>query len=412
MTALHVAPGVHAPNVSSFQGDTVNHSRRSTLRRRGPDDRVAPPLPAAERTEVNELERMLQRPVRRVAVTGATGHVGINLVTQLSERGIAVNALSHEACVGEDVIRDLPGVKCFRGDVRKLPRNFLRDVDVVYHLAAKISISDDHDPELVPINVDGTANVVRACVRNQVPRFVYCSSIHALQQRPIVDETCALVQPGEGGEYDQTKAASERLVQRAVDRNGLNAVTVNPTGIFGPHDYRGSFLGTFFRSYWKYAPAVNGAYDYVDVRDVCDGMVRAAERGKNGERYILGGEFCSIADLTESMSRASGEKPWFSWPGSNRPLTVPLSLAYWSAPLVTRVCKFLNIPPVMTRNSMSVLGGTSHISSDKAKRELGYRPRSLASGVEEMPKWVQQSSQVGPSRTRAHCAQGARFRPY
>lgn len=162
-------------------------------------------------------------------------------------------------------------------------------VDVVYHLAAKIDLSPKKDPMMYTINVDGTRKVVDACLARSV-RLVHTSSHHALVREPLdqpltEDKPLAL---DEKCDYHRSKAIGETIVLDACER-GLDAVIVNPGSMIGPHDYEPSMIGAaLINMYFGRVPVLLELLsDYVDVRDVADGMISAAEKGRRGERYFL-----------------------------------------------------------------------------------------------------------------------------
>ena len=179
-----------------------------------------------------------------VVVTGATGHVGANLTRSLLAQGRRVRVLLHS-----DDDRGIEGLDVERvsGDVRDAAavQRAFAGAEVVYHLAAHISIVKDDAPTVHSVNVDGTRNVVAACLHNGVRRLLHFSSVHALRSDPEdqpIDEARALADHDRALPYDRSKALGEREVLAGVQR-GLDAVIVNPGAILGPHDYRPSPLG-------------------------------------------------------------------------------------------------------------------------------------------------------------------------
>jgi len=316
-------------------------------------------------------------------VTGATGHVGANLVRALLERGQTVRAV-----VREDT-RALAGlgVEQVRGDVldrASLVRAF-EGADVVYHLAACVSIGHDPASLVLEINGRGPALAAEACLETRVRRMVHFSSIHAFSPHPAdetIDETRALNDPNDERlpPYDRSKAAGQRAVLAAVER-GLDAVVVNPTAVLGPHDFKPSALGGAIVSMMQRTlPAlVTGGFNWVDARDVAAGAIAAAERGRAGEAYLLGGRWRPVAELARLVEASCGAR---------RPrLVTPMWLARVGVPFVSAWSRLSGAPPVYTRESLYALCHHRSISWAKAERELGYRARPLAETVEDACAW-------------------------
>jgi dihydroflavonol-4-reductase len=326
-----------------------------------------------------------------VLVTGASGHVGANLIRTLVEKGHSTRCMVHVNC------RAIDGVNCERveADVRdpdSLSRAF-KGVDVVYHLAAVISLSMADWPKLEAINVLGTRNVVQACLNAGVKRLIHFSSIHALTQEPFdvpVDENRPLSEAHYYPPYDRSKAAAEKEVLAGI-KDGLDAVIVNPTAVFGPHDYQPSYFGeallTMARG--KLPAMVRGGFDWVDVRDVVAGAMLAEEKGKTGSRYLLSGHWVSMCDIAAMMEKITGV--------SNSKFVCPLWLAHAGAPFIKVACQIRGERPLYTNVSLKALKSNHHISHERATRELGYRPRPFRETLEDTLRWFQENGQLARS---------------
>ena len=180
---------------------------------------------------------------KTVVVTGATGHIGANLIRTLLAQGRPVRAMLHKDRRATEGL----GVDIVEGDICDLNSLYkaFDGAEVVYHLAAHISLLMNDWSRLESVNIIGTRNVVEACLANGVRRLVHCSSIHAHVQQPLdvpMDESRPLVNSVKHVPYDRSKAAGEREVQKGIEK-GLNAVIVNPTGVVGPYDYKPSHFG-------------------------------------------------------------------------------------------------------------------------------------------------------------------------
>jgi len=160
-------------------------------------------------------------------------------------------------------------------------------VEIVYHLAALVSIEEGKEDLLYRVNVEGTKNVIRAARRAGVRRLVYTSSIHAIERPPDgvwISEELPFDIHNPAGPYDRTKAEASLAVLQAV-KEGLDAVIVCPTGVVGPYDYRRSEMGEMFLSWMRRQVSfiIEGCFDFVDVRDVARGHILAAEKGRPGQ---------------------------------------------------------------------------------------------------------------------------------
>jgi dihydroflavonol-4-reductase len=323
-------------------------------------------------------------------VTGGSGHLGANLVRALLEQGRTVRAVVREdsrALAGLDV-------ELTRGDVLDPGslRSAFAGAEVVFHLAACVSIG--HEPaELVwRINREGPRNVAQACIERGVGRLVHFSSIHAYSPFPgdeTIDETRALNDPQDAGlpPYDRSKAAGQLEVLAAVER-GLDAVVVNPTAVIGPYDFKPSKLGSgILAMMTRTLPAlVSGGFNWVDARDVVSGAIAAAEGGRAGESYLLGGHWLEVVELARLVESACGARP--------PRIVCPMWLARVGVPFVGAWSKLTGAPPVYTAESLYALRHHRLISCAKAERELGYRSRPLWATVDDTCAWYRASGMI------------------
>lgn len=316
-------------------------------------------------------------------VTGASGHVGANLVRMLLERGEHVRAMVLHDTRGIDGV----DVELVRGDVRdsvSLRRAF-EGAKSVFHCAAQISIVGDLDGRVHETNVVGAGNVAEAALAAGVTRLVHFSSVHAFDLTYLdgpIDEHAPRARPGRSGAYDCSKWAGEQRVRDVVER-GLDAVIVNPTGVIGPGDYKVSRMGLVFRQLQRRTlPAlVSGGFDFVDVRDVCQGAIAARERGRTGENYLLAGQWAAVGDLARVAARVTGAPP--PW------LTAPMWLARIGAPAMTGFAKLTKSEPLYTSESLAALRANREIRTTKAETELGYSKRTLEQSVRDIYAWIE-----------------------
>jgi dihydroflavonol-4-reductase len=318
----------------------------------------------------------------KIFVTGASGHIGCNLCRTLLASGHEVRALMH---ADQRALTGVP-VSLVEGDVSdagKLARAFA-GAEMVYHLAARISIAPGDEDEVHAVNVVGVRNVVAACLEAKVRRLVHFSSIHAFDARPFdetIDETRPLAPSKKDVQtYDRSKADGEREIQAGLAR-GLDAVIVNPTAVLGPNDFKPSQMGRVLLDlYARKLPAlVEGGFDWVDVRDIVSGAIAAGERGARGDKFLLSGNHHSVAELARLVEQLTGSRaPRF---------VSPMWLARAGAPFATAFARVVGRDPLFTSASLHALRNHQRVSHDKATRVLGYTPRPLRETLSDTFAW-------------------------
>ncbi len=316
-----------------------------------------------------------------VVITGVSGLVGANLARALLAQGRQVRGLIHrEQRAVEGLLIEL-----VEGDVRdpdSLQEAFA-GAELVYHLAAHISLRMDSWPEVEAINVQGTRNVVQACLQAGVQRLVHFSSIHAIEQEPLdlpLDETRPRVSSPKHSPYDRSKAQSELEVLQGIAR-GLQAVILNPTGIVGPYDYYPSHFGKALLSLvaGRLPALVAGGFDWVDARDVVQAAIRAERAAPSGASYILSGHWRSVRQVANLAAELTGR-------GAPR-WTVSMGLAHLAAPLMARLAHLNDSEPIYTPVSLAALRSNRLISHGRASRELGYQPRPFEQTLADALDW-------------------------
>lgn len=317
-----------------------------------------------------------------VAVTGASGHVGANLVRALVARGDTVRVLVHDGTTSIDglPLERVPGDVLDSASLHRL----VDGAERVFHLAAKISLDPAERPLLEKINIEGPRNMIAACKAARVKRLVHFSSIHAFSANPreeMIDEDRPLASGPGLLPYDATKAAGERVVRNAIEE-GFDAVIVNPTGILGPIDYGPSHMGEVLQDLYhgRLPGGVDAGFNWVDVRDVVSGALEASERAPRGARYLLAGHWHSFRELLQMLTAATGKR--------RRWLVTPMWLAKASAPFAVGFAKLAGKRPLFTPASLSVLEKHQRVSFDKAQRELGYCPRPIAETIRDTFDWL------------------------
>jgi len=320
-----------------------------------------------------------------ILVTGATGHLGNVLVRELVSRGENVRVL---ILPGES-LNPLQGmlIEVIVGDIldREAVGKAMEGISTVFHLAGVIAIRPGMEAIMHRVNVEGARNVAEIALESGVGRLIHVSSVHAFRREPhgtVINEETPLALDSPLGSYDRTKAEGTRAVLDIVEK-GLNAVIVCPSGIIGSHDYADSEMGKTLISFIRNKMSIlfDGAFDFVDVRDVVKGLILARDKGHSGEIYILSGSQITIEKLHQLTVITSGK---------NRPyLKVPVKLALFAVSIIQRLFQWLKIKSSYTVYSLQTLIDNSLFSSEKAMHSLGYRPRPLSEAVSDFLAWRQ-----------------------
>ncbi len=321
----------------------------------------------------------------KVLVTGATGFVGSNVAAALAARGDRVRVLRRTTS-RLDALEGVP-VEYVVGDILD-PDSLaaaMQGCRLVFHVAATSQYWRSSKETIYRVNVDGTRNVVRAALAAGVERMVHTSSVAALGYPPrgaLADESQVFPQSLSWWAYGHSKYLAELEVQKGVAQ-GLPAVIVNPTIVLGPRDVNfisGSLIRASVKGQLRVVPP--GGSNMVHVADVVAGQLAAAERGRIGERYILGGENLSHREAATIVAEVTG---------GPRPLLV---LPYWSlsplAWLVDALNTFSRRPPLVTGEQIRLGGETFYVDSSKAVRELGLPQTPFRQAAADAYAWYRE----------------------
>ena len=237
-------------------------------------------------------------------ITGATGHVGTILVSELIKRGEQIRALvlpGHGTHLPQEIDITEGDITEENSLVPFFNRNGYDRVTLI-HCAALITVASKLNPHVWNINVQGTENVMRQAYAAGVDRVVYVSSVHAIPERPepeVITEVNHFSPDLVHGQYAKSKAAAAQKVLDYAEK-GLNVSIVHPSGIIGPGDIQNKnhMIRTILAIAKGTIPvALHGGYDFVDARDVVDGILACEEKGRAGECYILNGHYITVSDL-------------------------------------------------------------------------------------------------------------------
>jgi len=324
----------------------------------------------------------------KIAVTGASGHIGYTLCRELLNQGYKVNALLYKDF---NSIGKLD-VEKFGGDVldRKSLVPFLNGCEVVIHTAAAIELGYRFNKILYEVNVTGTKNVLELAKETGVKKVIHFSSIHAFSQKPYdvpLDETRQFVS-NRSVFYDQTKRDSHLLALDAA-RKGQHVVVICPTSVAGPQDLKPSKLGKAIIDIYKGTiPAViKGGFNFVDVRDLVNGTISAMHKGRSGETYLLGGKYYCIKQFAELVLSAKEIKKGLP--------EIPVHIAYAGLPFVKLYAFLSGKRPLYDKPYIDILqDGNKMILSAKAQHELGYEVRPLEETLKDTINWFKKSGKI------------------
>ena len=312
-------------------------------------------------------------------VTGASGFVGWHVARLLIERGHQVRALVRAS----STIPDLD-VERVIGDLRD-PASLASAASgcgLVFHVAADYRLWSKNPHELYQSNVDGTRNILSAARAAGVERVVYTSTVGCIgiPSGGIGDENQPVSLHDMAGDYKRSKFLAEQVALEFA-RGGFPVVIVNPTAPMGDHDFKPTPTGQIVLDFLKGAmPAyIDTGLNVVNVHDVALGHLLACEKGKVGERYILGSENLTLSQILQELARITGRKA--------PTVKLPYSVA-WTAGIVTTAWAHLTgVAPRVPLEAVRMAKKKMWVSHEKAERELGYSPCPATSALADAAKW-------------------------
>ena len=316
----------------------------------------------------------------RVAVTGATGHIGSVLVRRLVEEGHRVRAVVH----GDASVLDGVDVERVGGDMRD-PASLRAAFDgqeVLFHLAAVISVQRGDEALVRAVNVDGVKNAAEAALHAGVRRMVHISSVHAYDTwrlpGPLREDGA---RAGDGHPcYDRSKADGE-VALRSVIARGLNATILNPVGVVGPWDHRPSLMGRtvmqMYRGTLRMVP--EGGFCWVDVRDVVEAALSAVERGEIGANHLLSGGPMTLHAIQQHAREKSGGNRWS--------VVLPRAALRRIPWIIDGLGLSRFAPATLTADSLLPLGSELTVDTSRARDALGFAARPVTDALADAIDW-------------------------
>lgn len=329
-------------------------------------------------------------------VTGAAGFLGGTICRQLIERGDKVRAF---VLPGDKAMQYVPKeAEIVEGDLCDMEslRKFFTVPEgietIVLHIASIVTVNPDYNQKVIDVNVGGTENIIQLCLEHkECKKLVYCSSTGAIPELPKgekIKEVEHFDADKVVGCYSQSKALATQAVLDAVRDKGLHACVVHPSGILGPEDFGvGETTGIVIQIINGEMPmGIDGSFNLCDVRDLAQGTILAADKGKDGSCYILGNKEVSFKDFSKLLMEESGCKPMKFF--------LPLGVANSLAKIMEKRAEKKGTRPLMTTFSVYNLARNNEFDCTKAEKELGYKTRSYKETIRDEVQWLKDTRKI------------------
>ncbi|MGB7761969.1 MAG: hopanoid-associated sugar epimerase [Bryobacteraceae bacterium] len=317
--------------------------------------------------------------MKPVLITGASGFLGWHVARVAIERGCAVRALVRPG----SRVEELP-VEIVNGDLRD-PASLQRAVSgcgIVFHVAGDYRLWARNPRELYDSNVAGTRNLLEAARAAGVERVVYTSTVGVvgIPHGGLGDETTPVSLADMAGDYKRSKFLAEQVALEFA-RAGMDVVIANPTAPMGDHDFKPTPTGQIVLDFLNgHLPAyIDTGLNVVDARDAAEGHWLACQRGRSGERYILGSENLTLAEILGKLAAIANRKPPH--------MRLPYFLAWCAGALGTARASLFRSPPRISLEAVRLAKKKMWVTHAKATRELGYQPGPASQALERAVEW-------------------------
>ncbi len=317
--------------------------------------------------------------MKPVLVTGASGFLGWHVARLLIERGYSVRALVRPG----SRISELEA-EPVTGDLRD-PESLSRAVagcGLVFHVAADYRLWAKDPRELYRSNVDGTRALLEAAKRAGVERVVYTSTVGCIgiPRQGLGDENTPVSLADMAGAYKRSKFLAEQAALEFA-RGGFPVVIVNPTAPVGDHDVKPTPTGQTVLDFLngKMPAFIDTGLNIVDARDTAEGHLLACERGRPGERYILGSENLTLAQILQLLAKITGRKA--------PTLRLPYAIAYCAGVCSTAWAELTGVPPRVPIEAVRMARKKMWVTHEKARRELGFAPAPAETALRRAAQW-------------------------
>ena len=316
-------------------------------------------------------------------VTGASGFLGWHVARCLVERGHTVRALLREG----SRVDDLP-VEPVTGDLRDAAslERAAAGCGLVFHVAADYRLWAKDPREIYRSNVEGTRNLLAAAQKAGVERVVYTSTVGCIgiPHGGIGDEDTPVSLEQMAGHYKRSKFLAEQVALEFA-RAGMDVTIVNPTAPIGDHDLKPTPTGKIVVDFLRGdMPAfIDTGLNVVDARDTAEGHLLACEHGRKGERYILGSENLTLAQILAKLAAITGRRA--------PTIQLPYAVAYCAGICSTAWAEVTGRPPRVPLEAVRMARKKMWVSHEKARRELGFQPQPAEAALRRAVRWCQEA---------------------
>lgn len=318
-----------------------------------------------------------------ILITGGSGLLGLELITQLLDRGEKVIALYHK----KPILIQHPLLQHIQGTVLDIPllEKVMDGIDKVYHCAALVSFDPREDENLFKINVEGTANLVNVAVAASVRKILHVSSVAALgrsQEGELINEKMLWTPATSNSRYGQSKYLGEMEIWRAV-AEGLEAVIVNPVIILGAGDWNEGSTKIFKSVYDEIPWYSEGVTGFVDVRDVCKAMITLMESSVTAERFIICAENKDYRSVFNLIAKYLNKR------GPSKLISPGIASIIWKLQKIKQF--FSGVKPFITKETARTALAKSYFDNSKLLRAFpGFRYTPLEQTISETCRLLQQ----------------------
>ena len=316
-------------------------------------------------------------------ITGVSGNLGHTIANTLIMQKQRVRGL---ILPNQNISHISPKIELILGDItdKASLTPLFKDTEhyevYVIHTAGIITIDSNYNPMLYKVNVLGTQNIIELSQFYKVKQFIYTSSVHALPELnhgQVITEESFSMGSDLYGDYSHSKREATHYLLKEIEK-GFNASIVYPSGIVSIEDYKEGLVTQMVKDYLarKLKVYIKGGYDFVDVRDVSNAIIKLTQIKHPQKSYILANQYYSVFDLMTIMYKLTGIH--------KVRIKIPLFMVNAAMPFIHFTNKIAKKPMIFTKDSLHILNANSLFSSQKAKNDLDYNPRDIKLTLKEL----------------------------